>query len=519
MKNGSRIFKISNEQHSIHNQLFMGSQLYFKLKRMKLLHTPLLLLLLVIASCSSDDEGTDPTIPETTTYQVSISASPSNGGTVSPESGKHEKGNEVDITATPADGWEFKNWNGDYEGISPSATITIDEAKNITANFSKVEEITYALTVTIDGEGMVVDEQGDQVPDGEYGSGTVLQLTAEAKDNWEFDEWQGDITGTENPVEITIDEVKGVTAVFEKSKALFYLAENGVTVKAPNAAVGETGIVNGIIYTKRSVDQITTGNAETTCTSGITTMLDMFKDADTFNGDISHWDVSNVTSMFRMFKNAKLFNGDISNWDVSNVIDMYSIFYNANNFNGDISNWDVSSVTSTSSMFFDASNFNGDISSWDVSSVTTMRFMFQGATLFNGDIGNWDVSSVTRTSSMFFDASNFNGDISNWDVTNVTNMKSMFANAENFNGGINSWDVHNVTDMQTMFSGASSFNNDIANWDVSSVTEMDYMFNNATIFNQDLSSWCVTNIDTKPNYFANGSALSGGNEPDWGNCP
>ena len=56
-----------------------------------------------------------------------------------------------------------------------------------------------------------------------------------------------------------------------------------------------------------------------------------------------------------------------------NVINMVGIFYGANSFNGDISSWDVSSVTDMHDMFRgNNNNFNSDISNWDVSSVTDM---------------------------------------------------------------------------------------------------------------------------------------------------
>ena len=41
-------------------------------------------------------------------------------------------------------------------------------------------------------------------------------------------------------------------------------------------------------------------------------------------------------------------------------------------FNKDLSCWDVSKVTDMDQMFFYASSFNNDLSSWDVSSVTDM---------------------------------------------------------------------------------------------------------------------------------------------------
>ena len=57
----------------------------------------------------------------------------------------------------------------------------------------------------------------------------------------------------------------------------------------------------------------------------------MFDGAESFNHDISGWDVSKVRYMGYMFNGAKSFNQDISGWDVSgiyyeymNVSDMFN---------------------------------------------------------------------------------------------------------------------------------------------------------------------------------------------------
>src|SRR5699024_2070181 len=139
-----------------------------------------------------------------------------------------------------------------------------------------------------------------------------------------------------------------------KPKKDFYLAQNGVTVKCPNADLGEQGIINGITYTKRTVTQITPSNAYTTCTSGLTNMSGLFADASSFNQDISSWDVSSVTNMREMFRGARTFNQDISSWNVSNVKNMEAMFKRARSFNQDINSWDVSSVTNMKAMFLNA---------------------------------------------------------------------------------------------------------------------------------------------------------------------
>ena len=153
----------------------------------------------------------------------------------------------------------------------------------------------------------------------------------------------------------------------------------GVTCICDNAAVGGTGTVDGRNYTKRTKEQITSENAATTCTSGITDMNGIFDGANTFNQDISTWDTSNVTDMSFMFNNATAFNQDLNYWDVSSVTKMRAMFQNTL-FNQDISSWNVSSVTDMGGMFYYATGFNQDLSSWNVTNVTSCDDFSEGAT-------------------------------------------------------------------------------------------------------------------------------------------
>ena len=228
--------------------------------------------------------------------------------------------------------------------------------------------------------------------------------------------------------------------------------------------------------------------------SRVTDMTGAFWGASSFHGDLSGWDVLSVTNMRSMFNGASSFNGDLSGWDVSSVTDMTSMFTGTSSFNGDLSGWDVSHVTGMFAMFSAADSFDADLSDWDVSSVDTMSVMFRGASSFDADLSDWDVSSVDTMSVMFMDASSFDADLSDWDVSRVTDMSNMFRGTSSFDGDLSDWDVSRVTDMSDMFSGAHSFNADISDWDVSRVTDMYAMFNGAHSFNADISSWSVSRV-------------------------
>jgi surface protein len=236
--------------------------------------------------------------------------------------------------------------------------------------------------------------------------------------------------------------------------------------------------------------------------SNLTSLAEMFRYTNSFNVDLSRWDVSGVTDMYAMFYQASAFNRDLSAWDVSNVTNMSRMFMHAFNFNQNIGGWDVSSVTDMSQMFWDAFNFDQDIGAWDVSSVTDMSNMFNSASAFNQDLSGWDVSSVTNMRGMFQLASTFNQDISGWDVSSVTSMQQMFDNAEAFNQPIGGWDTGNVTTMYFMFYKAGAFNQDIGGWDVSSVTNMCTMFFEAEAFNQPIGGWDVSNVTDMSHMFS-----------------
>ena len=104
-------------------------------------------------------------------------------------------------------------WKGDVTGTENPTQITIDKAKSVTAVFVKKQ---YPLTIEIEGEGTVSEKVIKAGAATDYNSGTIVELTAKPSDGWELKEWTGDIASTENPVQITVDEAKNISAVFSE---------------------------------------------------------------------------------------------------------------------------------------------------------------------------------------------------------------------------------------------------------------------------------------------------------------
>ncbi len=132
-------------------------------------------------------------------------------GSLDPAPGEymHIEGEKVTLTATPDPGWRFAGWEGDATGLVNPLQITMDRSRQITAVFEEIP--VYTLTVQKEGEGLVEPAPGVY----EFVEGESVVLSATAALNWNFVGWKGSVTGTQNPVVLTMTEDKAVTASFE----------------------------------------------------------------------------------------------------------------------------------------------------------------------------------------------------------------------------------------------------------------------------------------------------------------
>ena len=217
-----------------------------------------------------------------------------------------------------------------------------------------------------------------------------------------------------------VETIENIQTTLSSNKIYF---ENNIC-KCPQATAGETASINGTNYTVVNnltiADKIINGNVNL-CTTLVTDM------SGGFTGTLTN------------FFNNNSFDSDISFWDVSNVINMDGMFFEAASFNRDIGGWDVSKVTNMGSMFKDASSFNQNIGNWNTSNVTKMLDFFKNAIVFNQDIGNWNTSKVTSMQSMFEGASSFNQDLTGWCVTNISSEPSNFATSMLIDSNKPSW--------------------------------------------------------------------------------
>ena len=255
-------------------------------------------------------------------------------------------------------------------------------------------------------------------------------------------------------------------------------------------------------------------------TSNVSVAWHMFDGASDFNQPLNAatWDLSNNFYTAKMFRNASSFNQDVSWFNNRNVSDATYMFAGATAFNNGCAagattcpmNWaDTSKVTSFGSMFLDAVTFNQDISGWNTGKVTSAENMFKGAIAFNRDISNWNVSKLVEATGMFQGARAFNQDVSSWTVSAIKNAAAMFMNAHAFNQPLGAWTLSSAQVLSSMFRGARAFNQNIGNWSTGQVLLMDYMFKDATSFDQNLSNWSVASLISKSNFDTGASAWCG----------
>ena len=191
----------------------------------------------------------------------------------------------------------------------------------------------------------------------------------------------------------------------EEDNSPFYVAKNGVTIKARDwVTVGTTAELNGVTYTAvdlaslrewieedKDPSKVVTTNVETPSPATGSPVAALFLSTGKEIKGIEGWDVSNWTDMEGLFYSSEPVNVDLSGWDVSQVEDM-ALMMRLGDVNININNWDVSNASDMSLMFmwFNNPDFNPDY--------------IEGM-----DLSGWDVSNVTKCSGLktFFDNANW----------------------------------------------------------------------------------------------------------------
>lgn len=146
---------------------------------------------------------------ETPVVQYTLNTSSVNGTILSNPSGStFAAGTTVILTAQPASGYMFSGWSGDVSSTSNPVSVMMNGNKNITAGF--VPYVPQYVLATLPTNGAIQLTPSSVT----YPAGTTVNALAAAPPNYQFSEWDGDLSGTANPQSITMNSNKTIISYF-----------------------------------------------------------------------------------------------------------------------------------------------------------------------------------------------------------------------------------------------------------------------------------------------------------------
>jgi hypothetical protein len=174
----------------------------------KILLIQILVLIILAIACKKSVNS-----PEPAKFELLGKVYPENSGNVSQNSGFFTSGTELNLSANPAEGYVFKEWQGDIVGSENPLKVKILKNINYTAVFVKKN---YELNVKIVGSGVVNESivPASTTTKAVYDHGTNVKLTAVPMNGWEFVGWSGDEVGVKNPIVVNVVQKKNVSANF-----------------------------------------------------------------------------------------------------------------------------------------------------------------------------------------------------------------------------------------------------------------------------------------------------------------
>ncbi len=144
------------------------------------------------------------------TYTITVSANPTNGGTVT-GGGAFHYGESCTVMATAANGYSFVNWTENGNAVSTNAnyTFTVTGGRTLVANFAQQ---TYTITATADPAN-----GGTVTGGGTYSYGQTCTLAATAASGYTFINWtkNGQQVSTNTNYSFTVTESAAYVAHFQ----------------------------------------------------------------------------------------------------------------------------------------------------------------------------------------------------------------------------------------------------------------------------------------------------------------
>ena len=158
-------------------------------------------------------------------YSVSISSSPSAGGSVS-GGGNYSSGSSVTVTANPATGYQFVNWTqgGSPVSTSTSYTFTVTANRTLVANFTQA---SYTITTSSNPVA-----GGTTTGGGGFNYGASVTVNATPASGYQFSNWTegGTAVSTTASYVFTVTMSRNLLANFSLIPKVLNLTGSGGTI-------------------------------------------------------------------------------------------------------------------------------------------------------------------------------------------------------------------------------------------------------------------------------------------------
>lgn len=146
------------------------------------------------------------------TYSITVSANPSNSGTVL-GGGSYNHGQSCMVIATSADGYTFTNWteNGNVVSTNANYTFTVSSNRTLVANFEEQLSDTYNINVSPNPS-----IGGTVTGGGTYMGDEQCTVTATANEGYTFINWteDGDVVSTNASYTFIVTGNRNLVAYF-----------------------------------------------------------------------------------------------------------------------------------------------------------------------------------------------------------------------------------------------------------------------------------------------------------------
>jgi hypothetical protein len=176
-------------------------------------------------------------------YSLNTSVLGSGTLSMNPTNGPYLSNSVVTVTANGTADWPFDHWTGDASGNQNPLSVTMDGPRSVQAVFVR----NYPVTVSTPGGGGVTVNGQVITPGTFYPAGSVQSLLATPSSGWSFLGWQGDASGTNNPLSLMVNQTNNIQAIFGTAVGTSPVGVGTIVLNQPNPIPYGTALTASVI--------------------------------------------------------------------------------------------------------------------------------------------------------------------------------------------------------------------------------------------------------------------------------